>query len=75
MDGTRSTAEGREREQNVSQTYPHELHLFYVLMILRIYNSKHLPCIIVQGRYDIVCPVGPPASYTVSLIMAHTELS
>lgn len=21
--------------------------------------SKHIPCIIVQGRYDIVCPVSP----------------
>jgi proline iminopeptidase len=22
-------------------------------------HSKHIPCIIVQGRYDIICPVSP----------------
>jgi hypothetical protein len=26
------------------------------------HDSRHIPCVVVQGRYDVVCPVGFPRS-------------
>lgn len=30
--------------------------------ILIPFCSRHLPCVVVQGRYDVVCPVSPALS-------------
>ena len=28
---------------------------------LTAWHSRHIPCVVVQGRYDVVCPVRSPS--------------
>lgn len=53
MDGTRTIAQEGKCGQDVRVSQA------VAFVVLTSCQSKHIPCTIVQGRYDIVCPVRP----------------